>query len=238
MRTSNILGACAVVLGLCAAGGIQSAGATGVDSKKAGEKFRVEILGASVSRQWRVEEFGQRTGMTGVEVRARQEYDFDKTKLLRGLLAEPSRPDAVVIKECAAYFPGDGAKYQRLVEGWVGELRSAGIRPVLATSTPVTQRMPLWIYAKQLIKRYVLRTAYTDNDKRLEELLAYNDWVRAYAVKQNIPLLDLEKAVRTSPADRALKPEFTSGDGLHLSAAAYREMDSELRHTLGMLVRR
>ncbi len=201
-------------------------------STRAPTVMKVELLGASIGRQWRLDEFAQRTNRHEFKLSARQEYDFDKGRLLREVLAEKDRPDAVIIKECAAYFPGDVAKYQTMTDSWVVELRKAGIRPVLATSSPVTERLPTWTYAKQLIKRYILRRDYVDNDKRLRDVWTYNDFVRRYAAENKIPLLDIERAVRISDQNRALRPEFTSGDGLHLNATAYQALDRALEETL------
>lgn len=232
MRRRYLIGFAVCIAAFATASAVaQTLQANTMDTKKQAE-YRVELLGASVGRQWRLEDFAARTGTQGISIRARQEYDFDKSRLLRDVLAEQTRPNAVIIKECAAYFPGDVARYQAMVDGWVADLRRARIQPVLATSAPVTERMPTWLYIKQLIKRYILRRDYVDNGKRLHDIWAYNDFVRDYAAKNKIPLLDIEHVLRVSDRNRALRPEFAGGDGLHLNEAAYRVLDRALQSML------
>jgi lysophospholipase L1-like esterase len=60
----------------------------------------------------------------------------------------------------------------------------------------------------------------------------YNDWIKEYADKKELPLLDLEKALRTKDSNRFLRDELTKGDGLHLNEDAYRLLDDTLIRTL------
>ena len=73
------------------------------------------------------------------------------------------------------------------------------------------------------------------NPGRLPGILAYNDWIRDVADKEQIPCLDLEKALRVSASDRSLHPELTSGDGLHLNKKAYERLDELLEDTVSSL---
>jgi hypothetical protein len=156
----------------------------------------VLVLGASVAKAWRLHRLFP-------NVRALELYQFDKTPLLEQAVEQ--RPDAAVIKHCAAYFPGDEGR-RRLVGGWLDQLRGAGIRPALATVAPVTRQ-----HADRV-------------PGRAEGLWAYNDWLRTLADEQQVPLLDLEAALRCSAADRHLQPRLDGGDGLHLNRRAYREV--------------
>lgn len=155
----------------------------------------VVLVGASVGRDWRLHRRYPR-------LRTLALYQFDKTPALAQALA--LRPDAVILKECAAYFPRE-PEHQTLVPRWIRTLRQAGIRPVLATVVPVTRE-----HARH-------------KPGRAEGLFAYNDWIRIYCEENKIPILDLEAAVRTSPEDRFLDGRLHAGDGLHLSARTYRE---------------
>jgi hypothetical protein len=160
------------------------------------EQRRVLVLGASVAKAWRLHRLFP-------NVRALQRYRFDKQPLVQQALAE--RPDAAVIKQCAVYFPGDEQRWG-LVPGWARQLREGGVRPAVATVAPVN------------------RAHASAHPGRAEGLWAYNDWLRGWAEEQQVPLLDLEAALRCGAADRHLDPRLASGDGLHLLYRSYREV--------------
>ena len=159
---------------------------------------RLMFLGASVGRDWRLH-------LVFPNIRARAAYQFDKGELVARCLAGPV-PDGVIIKECAAYFPCKPEQVGRevWVRRWVDDLRGRGVRVALATVVPVTAE-------------HADRVPGRDG-----ELWAFNDWVRGFCQERGVPLLDLEAALRCSPEDRSLRPDLHSGDGLHLSRAAYR----------------
>lgn len=198
---------------------------------------RIILLGASVGKAWELPDFPKRTNMEDKfifeNVRA---YQYDKSEALEEILMRPKRkfrltktyftgflkpapqlPDAIIIKECAAYFPGDLESYKTLMTNWVKRVRDANIKVVLATTVPVT--------AKHAAER----------KGRIETILEFNDWVRDYTKKENIPLLDLEAALRTDGESRCLRDDLTSGDGLHLNQKAYGILDDVLRQTLETL---
>ena len=155
---------------------------------------RIIFIGASVGKAWRLH-------LVFPKVRTLALYEFDKSPLVRRAIAD--RPDAIIIKECAAYFPSDAVR-RDLVERWVQQIRAAHIRPVLATVVPVTRGHAL---------RHV---------GRAEEIWEFNDYLRELAAAQQVPLLDLEAAVRSSAHERYLEEELDTGDGLHLTRATYR----------------
>jgi lysophospholipase L1-like esterase len=194
--------------------------------------MKVELLGASIGEQWRLDEFAQRTNRHEFKLSARQEYDFDKSKLLKSAIASPDKPDAVIIKECAAYFPDEVQEYQQRISRWVQQAKAAGIVPIVATTVPVTERMPTWLYMKQLVKRYVLRRNYVDYTERLAKIWEYNDWIREFSLKNGVALLDLERALRVSDTNRSLSEKYAKDDGLHINAAAYQVLDGELTRVL------
>lgn len=198
----------------------------------------VVLLGASISRDWRLEQFAQRTGMTAFDVVALQEYAFDKSRLLVEVLTRPRLPDAIVIKECAAYFPGDPATYRMQVTQWIDRIAQAGVLPVLATTVPVTRKLALPVRLRRFFRRHVLGQSLPDSNRRLQALLEYNDWIRRHAGERDLPVLDLERAVRIADADRALDPAYDDGDGLHLNANGYRALDAVLLNTLRVIAGR
>lgn len=194
---------------------------------------RILLIGASVGKEWELPQFPVREKLDGYEVESIAVYQYDKTEALQEVLMRPKRkfrltrsyltgffkpapqlPGVIIVKECAAYFPGDLDSYQRLLKSWVDQIRGARINVVLSTVVPVTKNHAV------------------GHPGRLEQILAYNDWVRAYAGQERIPLLDLEAALRVSDAERALDDVLTSGDGLHLNRAAYARLDQLLKSVL------
>ncbi len=155
---------------------------------------RVMFIGASVGRAWRLE-------LVFPNIRAVAAYQYDKSELVQQAAAE--RPEGVILKECAAYFPSEREPLH-MVPRWVDQLRTAGIAVALATVAPVTRE-----HAAQV-------------PGRAEGLWRFNDALRDYCSGHEVPLLDLEAALRVSPTDRHLDGALHSGDGLHLSRRTYR----------------
>ncbi len=195
---------------------------------------RIILLGASVGKAWELPDFPKRTNSEDKfifeTVRA---YQYDKTEALEEILMRPKRkfrltktyvtgflkpapqlPDTIIVKECAAYFPGDLESYKTLMTKWVKRIREANIDVVLATTVSVTA------------------THAAEKKGRIETIRDFNDWIRDYTKKENIPLLDLEAALRTDGENRFLRDDMTSGDGLHLNQKAYGVLDDVLRQTL------
>lgn len=200
------------------------------DSSRA---HRVLLIGASVGQEWNLPQWPKRMKNNNVSVEMIPVYSFDKSQVLEEVLMRPKRkfhfnrsyikgffgpaprkPDLIIIKECAAYFPGDLENYKTLVKKWIQQSIAAGIKPVVATVVPVTQ--------EHSQKR----------PGRLPGILEYNDWVRSYAKEIGISCFDLESALRISKDDRRLSPDLTSGDGLHLNGKAYHILDITLKENL------
>ena len=194
---------------------------------------RILLLGASVGREWNLPAFPSRMKTDQFDVESIAVYQYDKTEALDEILMRPKRrfrltrtyltglfkpapkrPNLIIIKECAAYFPGDMERYKSLIEHWVKTIRDAKIQLTLATVVPIT------------------RDRAERHKGTLEAIRDFNDWISGYAHKEHIPLLDLEAALRTDSQQRYLKSEYTSGDGLHLNRSAYDILDRLLQNTL------
>jgi len=190
------------------------------------EKTRVVLLGASVGREWNLPDLPGRTGQDGYVFEALAAWQFDKSEILEETLMRPRRKfrltrtylkgflepsrqpaDIIVIKECSAYFPGDLEKYRRSFGEWATAVRQGGRGLVLATVVPVTAERAAGVPGK------------------MEQVREFNDWVREYARREGITLLDLEEALRTDPEKRFLRDDLTSGDGTHLNRKAYDILD-------------
>jgi hypothetical protein len=201
---------------------------TAVDGKK-----HVMLVGASVGKAWKLADFTRRTNDGAHLLESVAVYDFDKTEMIEEILMRPKRkfrltktyllgffkpapqrPDAIILKECAAYFPGDLERYKGLMTKWVARIREAGIEVMVATVVPVTERRA------------------GEQPGKIEGIRAYNDWVHEFAQRERIPVLDLEAAMATQDGRRFLRDEWTSGDGLHLNAQAYQALDQTLADLL------
>jgi hypothetical protein len=158
---------------------------------------RVVVVGASVGKAWRLH-------LVFPNVRSIADYRFDKSETVAQAIHE--RPDAIVLKECAAYFPErGGAADLELLRRWIREIRGAGILAAVATVVPVNAAHAARVPG------------------RAEAIRAFNESLRAAAAEDDVPVLDLEAALRTSAEDRLLGDGLDSGDGLHLSTSTYRD---------------
>ncbi len=169
------------------------------------ENAKIAFVCASVGYAWNI---GQHFPQLNIKVY--DEYQFDKGYRIREIL-ETEKPDIMIIKECAAYFPPDSqgssmSSYQNLIREWVNLCRGNGVIPVLTTVVPIDPNNPL-----------------NAGQAQLNSILEFNDWIKQYCRDENISVLDLEKALRISDTNRALNPIYDSGDGLHPNERAYTE---------------
>ena len=190
------------------------------------KKKHVVLLGASVGEGWKIEGLPERLNQSGsISYRFEYvgDYQFDKSQTLRNILQrQQDKPDAIILKECAVYFPGDLRQYQELIKEWIKECKDAAVIPIPTTVVPVAKATSLKAIVKDLLKPLLGKASST---QRLEALLQYNDWIRSYTKQEGLALLDLEKTLRTSEADRRLREDLHSGDGLHLNGQAYGLLD-------------
>jgi lysophospholipase L1-like esterase len=198
------------------------------------KKKHVVLLGASVGHAWDIaslpERLNQGKSAQGYTFEFVGDYQFDKTQTLKDLLQrKQNKPDAIILKECAAYYPGDLNRYQELMKGWIKDCKDARVVPVPTTVVPVAKATSMKNIAKDLIRPLLGKAT---SSARLESLLQYNDWIRAYAKQEGLTVLDLEETLRTSEADRRLRVDLHSGDGLHLNAQAYTLLDRIVIPTL------
>jgi len=182
----------------------------------------IVLLGASIGKAWNIEELPSRVGDRRYRFEFVGVYSPDKWPALAGLLARrENKPAAIIIKECASYFPGNLGKLRELVPAWVGACRKANVEPILATAVPVVSSYPLRIFL------LTLRHGRFEFPRRaFDEIIAYNDWVRSFAHEKGLAVLDLEAAVRSSASDRHLKSSYARRDGLHLNERGYRALDA------------
>jgi len=168
------------------------------------ENAKIAFVCASVGSNWNIKEH-----FPDLNITVYDEYQFDKGNRISEILSS-EKPDIMIIKECAAYFPPDSqgssmSAYQDLIRDWVNLCRGENVIPVLTTVVPIDPDNP------------------SNWAGQLESILEYNDWIKEYCSDENISVLDLEKALRVSDGDRTLNPSYDSGDGLHPNDIAYSE---------------
>jgi lysophospholipase L1-like esterase len=212
----------------------------------------IVLLGASVGNTWNIESLPDRLIKSGSSPLAPDasrlavsqyrfeyvgEYQFDKTNALQQILKrKENKPDAIFIKECAAYFPGDLSHYQELLKGWIKQCKESKVVPIPTTVVPVIEPdfSNLKLKLKDTIKWVLGRPTLSS---RLEGLIKYNDWIKSYGQREGLIILDLEAPLRISEKDRSLKIELHSGDGLHLNQKAYSLLDQIVLPTLDQALR-
>ena len=202
---------------------------------EAKDSKHIVLIGASIGSGWDLPNLAHRISRTDYSFEYVGSDGFDKEAYLEKILKRKDKPYAVIIKECAAYFPGDIEGYKKEVILWINQLRSAKIIPILATVVPVTRPNYFTMsYAKDFLKIHFLRDKI-NMEARLPDILKYNDWVRTYSKENDIAVLDLESALRVSSTDRRLRQDLTSGDGLHINSDAYRLLDKLMIQTIGSI---
>lgn len=196
------------------------------------DKKHVLLVGASVGQGWQLSGLPARKNIENYTFESVAAWQFDKTDAVDEILIRPRRkfrlsrsyfkgffkpspvrPDLVIIKECAAYFPGDFEVYKGLTIKWINQIRAAKIDVMLATVAPVTKERE----QKQKGK--------------IEGINKYNEWLRTYAQQEGIPLLDIAATLRSDAERGYLREGLTSGDGLHLNSQAYALLDNLLFET-------
>jgi len=231
-KNNALLAAAVLLIGVCFFALSACAGNNTTEDGSMAKKTRVMLVGASVGQDWKLQELNERLPNPGYVFESVAVWQYDKTEALEEVLMRPKRKfhptktylkgffrpspqpvDIVILKECAAYFPGDLALYKELMKKWVSMVRAAGKEVMIATVAPVTE------------------TRAAKQEGKIESILAFNDWARQYAAEQDITLLDLEAALRKGPETRFLKDELTSGDGTHLNRKAYDILDVLLKDT-------
>jgi lysophospholipase L1-like esterase len=167
-------------------------------------KKYIVLVGASVGKSWNLSELSERMNDKKVCYGYRGIYAFDKTAVLQKLIKSQLKPDAVIIKECASYFPRESGASINAIKEWVQVLQDAGIQPILATVVPVTE---------------------AHDKERKSPLMAsineFNEAIRTLCSEKGILLLDLQKALSNNKIERYLDDNYAIEDGLHLKEKTY-----------------
>jgi hypothetical protein len=192
----------------------------GMDPEKT---INVILIGASVGKSWNLPQLPQRVGNNNYTFENIAVYSHDKTETLQKVLLRDKKPNIIILKECAAFFPGNEEKLKPLVKQWVKMCRKNDVVPVLATVVPVVKSYPLRMFLLNL-----MHLKFWWPKGTFDALISYNDWIHKYSREENIEVIDLEAALRTGPDDRYLKSSFAEKDGLHINRLAYKELDKAI----------
>jgi hypothetical protein len=197
---------------------------------------RIVLIGASIGRAWNIEKLPERIRRPEFVFEYIGTGTFEKGPQLMEVLGRTPPPAAVILKECAAYFPGDLIAYESSMRAWALECRARGVIPILATVVPVTRLHNVKKFLIDIVKlRNPFKFGGPFREKRLRSILEYNDWLRGLAAETGAPLLDLEAALRRSASDRRLKSGWARYDGLHLKPGAYGVLDKTMASLLDRL---
>jgi hypothetical protein len=158
----------------------------------------VVFVGASITDNWDFDHY-----FSGYDFQKVIHYDWDKTQVWDEV--QSHHPDIVLVKECAAYFYANGgtplADYESNMASMVSRIRGVGAVPVLCTTIPVD-------------------VGHGDcTQAQLNDLRAFNDWLRNYCSSQSIVLMDYAQQIDDSEGQ--LPSSCHDGDGLHPNSAGY-----------------
>ena len=192
-------------------------------------KKRIVLIGASVGKAWDFPGLPGRMADNRFIFEYVGKYQFDKSEVLEEIFERKSnKADAVILKECAAYFPSDLSfdQAKSLMRTWINDCLDHNILPILTTIVPVTPAHDERFKTHNLIKRLIKRILGISMVSRMDRIIEYNDWIKEHSRDKGLAVLDLESPLRVSDERRYLKEEYTKGDGLHLNRQAYAELDT------------
>jgi hypothetical protein len=190
------------------------------DSDKVEHPKRVVLVGASIGKNWHFDRIGERVALPGYRFHYVGVYSFDKGSLIQKFVNDPDKPDIVLIKECATYFPGDTEQYQHQFMSWIESLRAVDVQVVIVTTAPVAEPTEYIPRAKIFVKRLIRKPT------QLDSIVQFNGWLKEYAQRERIPVFDLGAQLKRSNSERWLRAEYDVGDKLHLNELGYRILDA------------
>jgi len=170
----------------------------------------IVLFGASIGHAWNLSDLSQRQHVKDDFWGYRGYYEFDKSSLVESVLASPVKPDVVVVKECATYFPRDTKKAINTLFTGIEKLKKNGIEVVVATTVPIT------------------RKRNSHNPDQMKSINAFNTVLRKTASEKGLRVLDLQAALSDTSEEGFLAERFDVGDGMHLQKSAYQNVLDKL----------
>ncbi len=184
---------------------------------------KVVILGASYAAGWMPSIPGVQVVNKGVT--GQQAFEL-RDRFDRDVIAE--KPRAVVIWGFINdVFRADrskvGESLQRArasIEAMVAAARANGIEPVLATEVTMGPRLEWSEWLAGWVGWAMGKASYQDYVNG--HVLATNQWIRDYAAREHLLLLDLQPVV--SDAKQVRQQAYSKVDGSHLTPAGYEAL--------------
>lgn len=110
----------------------------------------------------------------------------------------------------------------------VTKARQHGIEPVLATEVTIRGRGGLKNSIMSIVGRILGKTSYQAFINGY--VISTNEWLREFASKENLKLIDFESVLANSDGSR--KAPYATEDGSHITEAAYKVLSTEARRQL------
>ncbi len=130
--------------------------------------------------------------------------------------SDPEKLDATVDRIKASYI--------KMVE----TAKHNNIEPILATEVTIREQAGLLNRAMSMLGKLQGKSSYQDYING--HVIETNKWLRDYAQKQKLILLDLEKVLANADGERQQK--FAQDDGSHITKAAYQALSVYARGKL------
>ena len=104
---------------------------------------------------------------------------WDKTeKLLEITKRSKEKPDAIFLKQCAAYFPGNLLQLKESMVNWIKICVDSRIMPVPTTVVPVTRLHSFKKFGIDIIKgRNPFSFGNPFKHLRNKSIIEYNEWI-------------------------------------------------------------
>ena len=166
----------------------------------------IAFVGASIGRDWGLEKFTIRGKLDKISIAYWPQYEFNKKEIIDYIIKFKIKPDIIIIKECAEYFPRDEKESVDIILSWVNLLEKNNIKTLIATTCPVT-------FEHDRQKR-----------GRQESIQRYNELLR----QKGLNILDLERVLASEETSPYLHKSFAQQDGLHITGKGYKQMDEAL----------
>jgi lysophospholipase L1-like esterase len=192
----------------------------------------VVILGASYAGGWKIDQIKGCSvinegidGNQSFEMASR--YDADVVAhspnyvLIWGFINDVFRSDPAKLDESLA----------RIKESYVAIIEKSkqhGIKPILATEVTMREQAGFKNKIMGLIGKVLGKSSYQDFiNGHVNDI---NGWLREYAAKESIPILDFAEVLAGSDGKRAEK--YATDDGSHITSSAYDVLTEYVQNEL------
>ena len=200
--------------------------------------MKLILVGASIGNGWDLPNFPGRVNVEDISIDYRHGGSgFDKSEKIQEVIHYDPKPDYLIIKECAAYFPVEEDRYKDLIAQWLDLCRSNDITPILSTVVPVTKthelKKDLFYFVRRRPNNLFKTNPFSYNKNK--SIIAYNKWIRDFSKENGISLLDLASAL-TKEGSEFLNASYARIDGLHLNKKGYVQLDNLLENFIRSMI--